>query len=532
MRFARSAVVGLAAAVLLLAGLLYGGLRALGSETGRGRIAGLLTDKLGETVSIGGINLGFLPSPSLTATEISVGDADSNAAPGLAAGSVRVVPQLSSLMPGRTPAVKRVEINGLRMSLRKDSTGKWHLPGAAAAPAAAADTSGGGPAVEVAGLTVRNGAIRVVDDSLRTAAGGPTITTISDVEADLKAGAGRLETPRFIGRLGRTVVTGAAAMGPDGARLRLSTPSLDNADLASLFALAALPANPLARIQGKASFDLSTTISPDFRTFVARGRAAVERVSLGTIVLDQLRTPFRYEKGILALDSLAFSLYGGRQRGAVSIDFSRDVPQYTISTSVTGLDVNRALSATTTMKDVLGGTGTVSGTVTGSGSTADAVEQSLRGTLAFTIDNGVLRNYPILANVNQVVGLTAGDSRDTRFERLSGTATIGGGRARVQDLVLRAGALTVAGQGVVTFDRSIDFRLRAVVSGEKSTQIAQRVGTVGALRNSEGAIEMPLTVTGSATAPRTSVDAGAFAKKRVREQIESGLLKLLKQPKD
>ena len=374
--------------MVLLVSLVYGGLRALGSEAGRGRIASLLSDKLGEPVSIGGIKLGFAPSPSLTATEISVGGADSNAAPGLAVGSVRVVPQLSSLMPGRTPVVTRIEINRLRVSLRKDSTGKWHLPGAAAAPAAAADTAGGGPAVEVGSLTVRNGEIRVVDDSLRTAAGGPTITTISDVEAALKAGAGRLEAPRFTGRLGRTVVSGTVAMGPDGVRLRLSSLSLDNADLASLFALAALPANPLLRIQGKAPFDLSTTISPDFRTFVASGRAAIERVSLGTIVLDQLQSPFRYEKGIFALDSLGFGLYGGRQRGAVSIDFGRDVPQYTIRTSVTGLDVNRALSATTTMKDVLGGTGIISGTVTGSGNTAGVIKQSLRGTLAFRIENG------------------------------------------------------------------------------------------------------------------------------------------------
>jgi hypothetical protein len=74
--------------------------------------------------------------------------------------------------------------------------------------------------------------------------------------------------------------------------------------------------------------------------------------------------------------------------------------------------------------------------------------------------------------------------------------------------------------------------LRAVVSGEKSAQIAQRVGPAGALRNRAGAIEIPITVTGSATAPRTSVDANAFAKKRVQERIESGVLRLLKKTKD
>ena len=374
--------------------------------------------------------------------------------------------------------------------------------------------------------------IRIVDDSLRAADGRPTITTISGIEADLRASGGRLEAPRFNGRLGRTEVTGSAVMGGDGARLRLASTSLDNADLQSLFALAAMPPPPALRIEGKAPFELATTIAPDFRTFVASGRAAIERVTLGTLVLDKLQTPFSYEGGVFRLDSLAFGLYGGQQRGAVAIDLGQPAPVYTIRTSITGLDVNRALGAATTLKDVLLGTASMSGTVTGSGSTADAIERSLRGTLAFQVENGVLRNYPILANVNQVLGITGGEGRDTRFERLRGRAEIGGGRARVRDLALQAGELSVVGDGVVGFDRTVDFRLHAVLSGGKSGQLAQRVGPLGALRDREGKIDVPLTVTGSAMAPRTRVEAGAFAKKRAKEELESGFLKLLQKARD
>ncbi len=532
MRLAKYAAIGAVSLLLLAAGLVYAGLRALGSEGGRGRIAAVLSDKLGQPVSIGGIDLGLVPSPSLTATRVSVGDADPAAAPGVAVGAVRVVPRLASLLPGRTPVVDQIEVTGLRISLRKDSSGRWHLPGVAAAPAAAAAPAGTGQAVEVASLQVRDGVIRIVDDSLRTPDGAPTITTITAVEADLRAAGGRLEAPHFTGRLGATVVQGAAAMGPEGARLRLKSPSLHNDDLRALFALAAMPAPPDLAIEGQAPFELTTNIAPDFRTFVAGGRVALERVSLGTISLENFESPFRYERGVFALDSLAFGLYGGRQRGAIRVDLSPDEPVYTIQTAVTGLDVNRALSATSTMKDVLLGTAAVSGTVTGSGSTAEAIERSLRGNLRFEVANGVLRNYPILANVNQVLGITGGEGNDTRFERLSGTARIGGGRARVADFMLRAGELSVLGQGVVTFDRTVDFRLRAVLSGDKSRQLAQRVGAVGALRTREGTIDVPVTVTGSTTSPRTKVEAGAFAKNRVKEELESGFLKLLKKSKD
>ncbi|MGH7518508.1 MAG: AsmA family protein [Gemmatimonadales bacterium] len=532
MRLAKYAVIGAVSLLLLAVGLVYGGLRALGSESGRGRLAAVLSQKLGQPVSIGGIDLALIPSPSLTATGVSVGNAGPGAAPGVAVGTVRVVPRLGSLLLGRTPVVDQIQATGLRISLRKDSSGTWHLPGVAAAPAAAADPSGTGRAVDVASLEVRDGEIRVVDDSLRAAGGGPTVTTISAIEADLHASGGRLEAPRFTGRLGQTVVTGAAAMGPDGARLRLASASLNNADLPALFALAAMPPNPELAIQGRAPFELATTIAPDFRTFVASGRVALERVSLGAISLENLESPFRYERGVFSLDSLTFGLYGGRQRGTVTVDLAREVPVFTIQTVVTGLDVNRALSATTTMKDVLLGTAAVSGMVTGTGTTAEALERSLRGNLKFEVANGVLRNYPILANVNQVLGITGGEGNDTRFERLSGTAAIAGGRAGVRDLALRAGALSVLGQGAVTFDRAVYFRLRAVLSGEKTAQLAQRAGAVGALRSREGTIDVPVTVTGSATSPRTKVEAGAFAKKRVKETLESGFLKLLDKAKD
>jgi hypothetical protein len=83
---------------------------------------------------------------------------------------------------------------------------------------------------------------------------------------------------------------------------------------------------------------------------------------------------------VFRLDSLVFGMFGGP---AVAIDLAKAVPTYTIRTLVAGLDVNRALAATTTLNGLLLGTASVSGTVNGSVSAADAVEQTLRGNLTF-----------------------------------------------------------------------------------------------------------------------------------------------------
>jgi uncharacterized protein involved in outer membrane biogenesis len=349
--------------------------------------------------------------------------------------------------------------------------------------------------------------IRVVDDSLRTG-DKPTVTEITDIEADLEAAKGALTVRRFKGRLGATSVTGSADMGPRGAHLTLVCESLESADLPAMFALAGLPAYPGLSFAGKAPVELRTNVAPDFKTFVASGRASVDQVKLGVLTLDSLRAPFRFERGIFSLDSLAFGLYGGVQRGAVRVDLSRDVPAYTIATNITGLDVNRALTAAMAMPNVLLGTVTVSGQVTGSGSTAEAIQQGLGGQIRLQLTDGVLKNYPLLARVNQVAGVTGGSGNDTRFQSLTGTANIGEGRARVPDLALRAGNLNVTGQGVVTFNRTVDFHLTAD------------------LKSPVGHVQVPVLVAGNVAAPETHVQVGEFAKQKVKG-VGSGLMKLL-----
>ena len=123
---------------------------------------------------------------------------------------------------------------------------------------------------------------------------------------------------------------------------------------------------------------------------------------------------------------------------------TQPAPVYTIRSSLKGLDVNRALSAMTTMKDFLLGSASVTTDVRGSGSSAPAIQKSLTGTVKFQLVNGVIKNFPLLARVNQALGITEGNDNDTKFESLSGTAAIGGGKAKTNDLLLKAGEAPVA----------------------------------------------------------------------------------------
>jgi AsmA protein len=209
------------------------------------------------------------------------------------------------------------------------------------------------------------------------------------------------------------------------------------------------------------------------------------------------------------------------------VDLNQPVPAYRIRTSVQDLDVNQALSANTTTKNFLAGKGRVVGNVRGSGNTAAALKRSLTGTVEYELKDGVIRNFPLLAAINQALGVTEGTDQDTKFQSLSGTATIGGGKARTNNLSLRAGELSLTGKGTVGFNQRLDLRMTATASPEMSNQLVQRVGILQRLSNDRGQVTFPVIVRGTTTAPRISVDLGSVAKKQLEGKVEKGLLELL-----
>jgi uncharacterized protein involved in outer membrane biogenesis len=518
--------------LLLLVLLAGGALEALKTQAVRDRIAAELSSALGQPVTIGELSVSLLPSPALTARAVRIGRsdpggaADSTAAPGLFVREIRVVPRLASLLPGRPLAVDRVDLTGMVIAVRRDRAGHWELP---VVPVAGADTSTAhGPAFALDTLRLRDGAIRIVDDRLRSQ-GGPAATTISRVTAAMHASAGRVRIPRLSGYLGKTSVVGAMQMGPTGAEILLRIPSVEAADLPALFALAGMEPYPGLSIAGKAPVSMTIRTTPDFASHTATGEASIDKAQLDALSLENLRTTFRLdEKGLFTLDPLTFTAYGGHERGAVTVDLSRPVAAYTIRTSLQGLDVQRALAATTTMKDLLSGTAQADAALRGSGHTAAAVQQSLTGTVRFAIADGVIRHFPVLAAINEAAGITAGSDSDVSFQRLGGIAKVGGGQAHVDSLALRAGELAIAGAGVIGFDKRLNLHLVVQLSPEKTAELARTVG-LGKLTAPGGRLAIPVTVTGTTTAPSFGVDLGAVAKQQVPEELKKLLPTQLQQ---
>ncbi|HKV50811.1 MAG TPA: AsmA-like C-terminal region-containing protein [Gemmatimonadaceae bacterium] len=525
----KRALLTLGIIVIVLVALLFVALTALESRAGKDRIASALASTLHQPVTIGTMSVSLFPTPALDASGIRVGGADSAAAPGVAIASLRVVPDLASLLPGHTLTVRSIDLVGLVVSVRRTAAGRWLVPvppvGAAPNSAAGGASSGG---LVLDRLRIERGALRVVDDSLRAPSGAPTITTITGLEAQMRADSTGLTVPSFRGQLGLTAVSGAAQAGARGITFHLASASIDNHDLASLFALAGMQPYPGLAIAGKAPVDMTTTIAPDLATITVTGTASVERLTFGTITLTTVATPFRYAHNVLTLDPMTFAVYGGAEKGAVTVDLTSKTPAFAMKTAITGLDVNQALSANTTMKNQLQGTGALSATVRGSGTTQAAVERTLAGTVTFALANGSVHNFPILDAIDKALSLTGTSSPELAFQKLSGSATLGGGVAHVTDLALLTPDLTLAGTGTYGLtDDSLDFHVLAHLSAARSGQVVQRVSQASRLENAQGQIELPVTIGATAGAPRFGVDVKSVATKQLKTELQNQVTKQL-----
>jgi uncharacterized protein involved in outer membrane biogenesis len=397
--------------------------------------------------------------------------------------------------------------------------------GAAPAPAPASASPGAG--LNIGALDVRDGTIRVVDDSLRTASGASTVTQITNVQAQLQSSGGTITVPNFSGTLGQTALTGSAKSGPDGVSLHLSVPSVANADLPSLFALAGMPPMAGLSIAGASPVDVTTTIGADMTTFTVKGTAAFERLTMNSISLQHLKSPFSFVKKVFTLDPMTFDLYGGHQAGTIVVGMATPTPTFSIKTTTTGLDVNQALSATTTMKDKLSGTARLVANVHGSGTTQPAIEKTLAGTVGFAVTNGALENFPLMGAINAALGAVGQSSApELKFSSFSGTANIANGKATTNDVALKSDAVTLTGAGTYGFDQSVAFKLKAGLSAAASQQIAGRVSFASRLQDSQGQITVPVTVSGTASSPKIGVDVKSAA----TQQVKGLLNNLLKRP--
>jgi uncharacterized protein involved in outer membrane biogenesis len=525
------------AAVILLFGafVVY---RALDPDALRGVAEARLIAVFGERVTIGRMRVALFPVPAVAGTDIRIGMRTEGAAPSVGVRRIRILPQWRTLL-SKPVVIDAVEIEGLAVALLRDSDGRWVLPGASRGAPSAGGTGGtvtgipglpGGPAtapVAVRSVRLRDGRLVVVDAGARGAKGPWEVAAITDIDARLEEGPNGAGTASMDAKLGSSRVTGRLETRQQGLSAELHAPSIRNSDLPAVFALlgSSMPAG--LSIQDPAPLDLTLQIARATGALTASGRLRAATVRFATLEVGQASAPFRVAHDSVVVDPLGFSAYRGTGVGTLRVQYGKAPASWTLETRADRVDINALLSAATTARDRLLGTGRVAGSLQG---TAQApFDRHITGTIDVTISDGVIRNFPLLAGLNRALRITGGDSRDTKFQRLSATVAIAHGVMRTTNLQLEAGELSATAAGTITFERVIDMTGAAVFSREASVRMIASVKEISGAKNERGEVEVPFGISGTTDNPQFSVKMDQILARALRKEIQRNLKKGLEQ---
>ena len=518
-RLRRGCLPVLGAVLVVFLGLAFVVYRALDPASLRSLAETRLSAALGQKVTIGAIDIDWLPSPSVEAREIALGATAGKAPPSLALGSIRIVPRLSSLF-SRPVVAERVELVGLVVHALRTKEGRWRLPFPALPPGGQAEE---GASVEVGEVVLEDGRLIVFDEGrLGQGAGLPEPPSIRGIRATVRRQGSLTRLDNLAAAIGRSSLTGQGTVGREGLRLSLAWNQLRPGDLPEVFALAGMTAPAGVSIEGDKPLTLDVVIDPS-GALTASGEIAAARATFQSLTLTSLRSPVRLASNQLTLDPVAFTAYKGSQRGRVTANLSAEPLAWSLDTRFEGVDLRQLVNATTTVPDSLSGTATLRGRL--DGVVVEPMLDRATGTMAVAVSKGAVHNFPLVAAINSALRIAEGDTRDLRFESLTATLSIARGRATTDDLLLKSGELMVTAAGTLGFDRSLDFRGRVVFSAQKAAELVRAVKEASRLRNARGEIEVPVTVSGTVVEPRFAVDAAGLLRRGVQDELERRLRK-------
>jgi AsmA protein len=210
----------------------------------------------------------------------------------------------------------------------------------------------------------------------------------------------------------------------------------------------------------------------------------------------------------LRLDNAELRLGDGRWTGDVELVSEGPMTRGRSSGSIRNIDINQFLGSLTTADNKIQGQLDIpSYELHTAGRDAAQMRRSLAGTGRLEVSKGRLQALNLIGSIenaiNKKTNQTAGT---TEFTTLKSNLNIANEQMQVSELLLDSPAGRVGGNGTITFDQALRFRLDAEIKG----RLAELLGR----RGSEGQMAManvPIDVSGSVSNPIVRPNVGKLA---------------------
>ncbi len=229
------------------------------------------------------------------------------------------------------------------------------------------------------------------------------------------------------------------------------------------------------------------------------------------------------------LSHLALQLFGGQIAGRAGIRLGTSAPPFDAQLAVNGLQLGSAVDAFATDKALVSGTASADLRLAGTGLTMADLTRTLTGTGHLSVKGGRLEGVNLRREVLQafkVVGVSGEDVKATVFSAVEGDIAVQQGVVQLQRFLADSHDFQATAAGTIGFDQALHIKATLHLSEALSRKLTG-ASTAARLLASKGRISVPLTISGTTTAPSYRVDLKA-ATGRVGEQLKEKVGELLK----
>nr|WP_051902298.1 AsmA family protein [Photobacterium sanctipauli] len=274
--------------------------------------------------------------------------------------------------------------------------------------------------------------------------------------------------------------------------------------------------------------DLSALKTVDLAGKVKVGQLKASNAKLQDVAID-----IAIADGVLNLKQLDAKLYSGAIQTKATIDANSELPRYSVSKLIRGVQV-QPLLIDVAGNDVLAGTGDITVKLSGNGLAEARIRENAAGTIDINFADGAIYGVNVPEMIREARATLKGqkaeyvkEEKKTDFSAMKATFNIGKGVASTNNLDIDSPLLRIAGNGSTNLvSEAIDFTISTSVVATSKGQGGKDVDEVADLT-------VPIDVKGNWEQPSFALNIAQLLKqnneleKKAQKEVERGLEKLL-----
>ncbi len=232
---------------------------------------------------------------------------------------------------------------------------------------------------------------------------------------------------------------------------------------------------------------------------LAEGTATIGRIVWAeTLLLENVRTPFKYTNGEFTLPELTATFGGGPVRGSFRAQPNAPKAPFETAVAFDQVHLDRLIT------DVGGKTGRASGIAAGKLSLRGDLNRAERaeGTGEIQLRDGRFQQLELFQTIGQALNIR--ELSDLRLKDANGEFRIGGEKVFVDQLTLNAANLQLSAKGQIRFDRKVTLESRLGVDEALVKQLPDLVRESFATADT-GQRTIDFNITGSTDRLRTNL---------------------------